>query len=301
MDFGALSPDQPFDLNLAPLHPGSEVLLSRFKAASAQLRFEPEKSLHIGAPQWTIPGLCKTVNDYALHWDSIEFNASFYQVPGLVQVKTWADKTPDEFRFFIKLHQGLSHDLESLPNPELRRLRMREFVTAWKELGHKWGGSFLQLSPQFTFHSIGLLEAWILDWQEIAPGVPLHIELRHPSWFENRQLKREAARLFAIMKVGAVCTDTPGRREVSHGTLTTDTVLIRFLGQSTETHPSPLPQDLERLEAWADRVTHWRTSGLKGIAFFIHTPDQVWVSELSKRFRRSLLIEDPTPQKGLFS
>ena len=283
MDFGAFPRTRAFDPSLAPIHPGSRVLLEReIPRAAADL------PLFLGAPQWTIPGFCKSLEDYAEAWNAIELNTAFYRTATRAGAKTWADSTPEDFRFFVKLHQELSHEFSLWGDRRVIAERMRVFVEGWSGLGEKWGGSFLQLPPGLGPERIGLLEGWFSVWNEFAPGTPLFVEFRHEGWFADRQLKREAARVLAAAKVGLVCTDTPGRRDASHGTLTTSDLFVRFLGQSLESDAEPLAIDLERLDPWIDRIETLRVHGLQRAAFFLHTTDQFWVPRLTEVFTEKL-------------
>ena len=46
---------------------------------------------------------------YATQFNSIELNATFYNMPTWQQVETWKNKTPDGFKFFPKITNTISH------------------------------------------------------------------------------------------------------------------------------------------------------------------------------------------------
>jgi uncharacterized protein YecE (DUF72 family) len=46
---------------------------------------------------------------YATQFNSIELNATFYSNFPVDTIETWYAKTPPGFKFFPKLHQGISH------------------------------------------------------------------------------------------------------------------------------------------------------------------------------------------------
>src|SRR5688572_14121276 len=59
---------------------------------------------------------------YAERFEAVEVNSTFYAVPGMTQVRRWAELTPPDFTFDVKLHRLLSRHsaaLDSLP-PALR-------------------------------------------------------------------------------------------------------------------------------------------------------------------------------------
>ncbi len=279
MDYGQLSRSRPFDASLALVHPGSVKLLEKeIPLAARDLR------IYVGAPQWTIPGFCKTLPVYAHAWNSIELNTAFYRVPTAVGARAWADETPEDFRFFVKAHQGLSHEFMLWNDHRAMVERLHAFTEGWKGLGEKWGGTFLQLPPGLGFERLALLEQWFGRWQ----GGPLFVEFRNENWFVDRQLRREAARVLATAKVGIVCSDTPARRDASHGTLTTPEIFVRFLGRSLEIDSAPLTEDRDRLDLWIDRIEALRVNGLQRVIFFVHTEDHVWSPELSRVFTEKL-------------
>jgi uncharacterized protein YecE (DUF72 family) len=279
MDFGALPRSRPFNSELAPIHPGSVALLARENPKGAG-----DLSLFIGGPQWTIPGVCKTLAKYSEAWNSIELNTAFYRTVSSESARGWASETPADFRFFVKVHQELSHEFSLWGDRSVISDRLRRFREGWSGLGKKWDASFLQLPPGLGSERMGLLENWLSLWGES----PLFIEFRHESWFKDRQLRREAARVLAAAKVGSVCTDTPGRRDASHGTLTTPELFVRFLARSLESDSGRLTEDEERLDAWIERIDELRANGLQRVIFFLHTTDHFWVPELTRRFTEKL-------------
>jgi uncharacterized protein YecE (DUF72 family) len=308
MDFGQLSPQTPFVKELAPLTREDLLLLERL----SQDEEAPSTEMRLGAPQWTVqkwkgsvyPEKAKSsdlLEFFSRQWNSIELNSSYYTVPSSAQVRSWKGKTPSDFRFYVKVHQDLSHDLSVWLDTPTRTQRIRAFTHAWSHLEDRWAGSFLQLHPSFPIDRVGDLERWIEDWRthgleaSLNGTLPrLHVEFRHPSWFQNRRLSQRAVDLLTRFDCGAVCTDTAGRRDVSHATLTSSSWLIRFLAQSTENHEQPLAVDLERLEKWSLRLAELSKRGLSEFAFFVHTPEDRWVPELSQEFER-LLRERLTP------
>jgi uncharacterized protein YecE (DUF72 family) len=285
MDFGSLPSHRPFDLRLPPLWPPGVHRLA------SEVRTDAE--IGLGAVQWNIPAWVGSaypkgtkaadyLEAYGRQWNAIELNTSFYRNAEPAQVRAWAAKTPEGFRFSVKVHQELSHDPATFVERPLRVARMYAFANSWRELGAKWSESFLQLPPGFAFGDFRKLQLWVEDWPPDVP--PLHIEFRHASWYVDRQIRPEARDWLMSLGMGAVVTDTPGRRDVSHGTLTTDRLLVRFLAQATPEDAAPVSNDHKRLAAWAKRVAGLYSRGLRFCSFFVHTPDHVWVPALSRSF-----------------
>ena len=146
---------------------------------------------------------------YAERFDAVEVNSTFYGVPAARQVARWAQVTPDDFSFDVKLHRLLSRHatpLSSLPKPLRERAetgsRGRVRLTARLEAAlaealleavaplvgaGKLATFLLQLSPAFSPHDHQLDElAPLLD--RLAPH-PVAIELRHRSWTTRGRLE----------------------------------------------------------------------------------------------------------------
>src|SRR3954471_3922325 len=46
---------------------------------------------------------------YAEHFNTVEINSTFYGVPAPATVKGWAERTPADFEFSLKLYQKFTH------------------------------------------------------------------------------------------------------------------------------------------------------------------------------------------------
>jgi len=82
---------------------------------------------------------------YARAFDTVEVDSTFYATPAVKTVQGWAQRTPDDFLFALKLPQEITHE---------RRLRniddvAAEFFDRARELGPKLGPILIQLGPDF--------------------------------------------------------------------------------------------------------------------------------------------------------
>jgi uncharacterized protein YecE (DUF72 family) len=75
--------------------------------------------IRVGTASWTDPGFvadwyppglpaAQRLPWYAQHFDLVEVNSTFYAVPPTAWTAKWADQTPDDFVFDVKLHRVLS-------------------------------------------------------------------------------------------------------------------------------------------------------------------------------------------------
>ena len=193
----------------------------------------------VGTSSWADPGF---VNEwyppgmpsrdrlawYAERFEGVEVNSSFYAVPERSTVRRWAEVTPDEFVFDVKVHQLLSRHsarLESLPpelregvettargrvvlTPELERSVALELVRSLQPLERsgKLGALLVQLTPAFSprEHSLEELDGLL---ETLAPH-PVAVELRHRGWLRDER-EDETLRWFSEREVAFVCVDAP--------------------------------------------------------------------------------------------
>jgi uncharacterized protein YecE (DUF72 family) len=179
---------------------------------------------------WYPPGLParERLAWYAQHFRAVEVNSTFYAIPAVSTVERWAEETPDDFTFDVKLHKLLSRHsakLDSLPAALRDRAETKgrgrvvldaklqdaladatlEAVQPLVDAG-KLTGFLLQLSPGFAPRCNELDElAPLID--RLAPH-PVAIEPRRSSWVRG---KRAEETLHWMESHGAawVCVDGP--------------------------------------------------------------------------------------------
>jgi uncharacterized protein YecE (DUF72 family) len=175
----------------------------------------------IGTSSWADPGFVEEwyppgmpARDrlawYARRFDAVELNSSFYAVPDPGTVARWAQVTPPDFTFDVKLHRLLSRhsaDLKSLP-PALRegaetsgrgrvvltpRLEaaladaVLEAVEPLRQSG-KLGAFLLQLTPAFgpQEHDLSELDGLL---ERLQPHT-VAIELRNRGWVRDKRIEQ---------------------------------------------------------------------------------------------------------------
>ncbi|MCW2986907.1 MAG: hypothetical protein JWR63_4477 [Conexibacter sp.] len=147
---------------------------------------------------------------YAEHFEAVEVNSTFYAVPATAAVRRWAQVTPEDFTFDVKLHQSLSRHSATVdhlpkalrdrvdttprgrvrPSAELDRELAKRYLKATKPLidAGKLSSFLLQLSPAFKppAHALDELDTLLTT---LAPH-PVAIEFRHRAWLHDE--RREA-------------------------------------------------------------------------------------------------------------
>ena len=256
MKFGQVEDPSQIDFTLPKDH-------SRTKEILKQNKKELE-NISIGCAKWNKTDLKgfypKGTKDeltyYATQFNSIELNATFYGMPSSEQVLTWKEKTPENFKFFPKITNTVSHFRRLLNIDDV----VTQFATAVLNFDEKLGMVFLQLHDNFKPKDYERLEQFVNKWPK---EIPLAIELRNTEWFTDEEILDKTCELFEQNNITNIIVDTAGRRDMLHMRLTTPNAFIRYVGANHET-------DYARLEDWLDRLTTWKKEGLQNLYFFVH-------------------------------
>ena len=125
------------------------------------------------------PGLpsSRWLAHYATVFDTVEVNATFYRLPKVETVRSWAEQTPDGFLFAVKGSRYLTH-MKRLRDLGPGLLRYWERIEPLPEAG-KLGPVLWQLPGNFRRDDDALADAL-----EALPPADHCFEFRHPSWFE---------------------------------------------------------------------------------------------------------------------
>jgi uncharacterized protein YecE (DUF72 family) len=192
----------------------------------------------VGTSSWADPGFVEEwypqgmparerLPWYAERFEAVEVNSTFYAVPSERTVRGWAQATPDDFTFDVKLHRLLSRhaaDLRSLPpalreqattnergcvdlTPRLEAELADAVAAAVAPLGDKLSSFLLQLSPAFGPRDHGLDELAPLV-ERLNETAPVAIELRQRFWLHPDRLE-DTLRWFEDRGAAFVCVDTP--------------------------------------------------------------------------------------------
>lgn len=287
MDFGKLEDISGINFSLSADHPFTSKALIKSTVST------PKSNLcFVGPPIWSnkdwvgkiYPTTAKE-KDFLYHYtrqfNTIELNVTHYQIPSEATIQRWREAASPGFRFCPKWPQEISHE---------RQLRGCEalshaFTSSVLGLGEHLGTTFLQLAPYFDSRQLRILEAFL---KQLPPDFPIAVEFRHPDWFSNPSLWQEVLLMLHQMGVSTVMSDVAGRRDVLHMSLTTPTVVLRFVGN--ELHPT----DFTRVDAWVQRLKNWYLQGLQTAYIFVHCGENINAPELTKYW-----IEQLNQQCGL--
>lgn len=202
---------------------------------------------------------------YVKHFNGIELNATHYKTYAESDTARWAEKAGDrDFMFCPKMLQSVTH-YSNLSSVRARELTDK-FLQGILGFGNKLGPVFIQLSERYTPARRDQLLFYL---EQLPTDLRFCLEVRHPEWFENPEIRQWLFSQLDMLNIGSVITDVAGRRDCMHMEVTAPVTFIRFVGNAL--HPS----DYERIDAWVERIGQWFDKGLQELHFYMHQPDEL--------------------------
>jgi uncharacterized protein YecE (DUF72 family) len=257
MKFGSVDNPELIDFTLPPDH--LDTLSTLQKNAS------DTTNVFVGCAKWNKAvlkgfyprGTKDELEYYSRQFNSIELNATFYRIFPPEQFAKWHDKTPENFRFFPKLSQEISHwkRLNEDINPVVDN-----YLNSAINLKEKLGCIFLQMHSNFAPKDFDRVVNFAESWPK---EVPLAVEFRHTNWYNDKAIAEDLYQLFEENNISNIIVDSAGRRDIMHMRLTNSRAFVRYVGAN---HQS----DYTRLDDWVERLKIWKDNGIKDINFFVH-------------------------------
>ena len=211
---------------------------------------------------------------YSRRLTTVEGNTTFYATPNPETVTRWANQTPPEFEFCLKLPREITHNglLQShIPHA-------LNFLENMLPLGKHLGPMFAQLPPSYSPQSLDDLTNFLQSWPKTTPHLAL--EVRHPDWFREPHAHNLTA-LLETLNIARVLLDTrpiySGKEDPQlHSArrkpqlplqfqTTAPFTLIRFISHPTLSVNQPF------MAEWVNYIQQWLQQG-KRIYFFVHCP-----------------------------
>ena len=173
MKFGKVDNPEEIDFTLPKTHEDTFRVLEKYD--------KPERpNFYVGCAKWNRSdlkgfyprGTKDELEYYATQFNSIELNATFYRNFPASQFEKWYEKSTDDFKFFPKLGQEISH---------WKRLNgvedaVTSYVDNFSHLKEKLGTIFLQMNGNFGPKNFDKMQDFVEKWDK---NIPLAIEVRH--------------------------------------------------------------------------------------------------------------------------
>lgn len=209
------------------------------------------------------------LDHYVQHYNSIELNATHYKIYGAMGIGKWAAKAKGkDFKFCPKMYQGVTHRGSLKGKDFITTEFLRGIVAFEKHLGP----IFVQVNETFSPKRRDELFTYL---KSLPTDLQFFLEVRHPDWFEKEDIRNDLFNTLREMNMGAVITDTSGRRDCAHMHLPVSKAFIRYVGNSLH------KTDYTRSDAWVKRIKYWLDNGLQELYFFMHMHDEATSPELT--------------------
>jgi uncharacterized protein YecE (DUF72 family) len=274
MEFGRVLPEALNDIDfLLPVEPIENKKILKDKAVK-------NAKIYLGCAKWGRPEWVGKIyppktkekdflQHYVNHYNSIELNATHYRIWGEAGIAKWAEKAKNkDFKFCPKMYQGVTHR-GSLTGKDFVTNEFFRGIVAFKE---HLGPIFVQVSDAFSPKRKDELFNYL---KSLPKDLTFFLEVRHPDWFAKPAIQAELFETLTALNMGAVITDTAGRRDCAHMHLTIPKAFIRYVGNSL--HPS----DYTRCDVWVQRMKYWLDKGIEELYFFMHMHDEATSPELT--------------------
>ena len=291
MKFGKVDNPQEIDFALPADAKGTKMILEK----SPKRGF----NVYVGCAKWNkvdlkgfYPrGTKDELSYYSTQFNSIELNATFYNMPSIPQIIKWKEKTPNGFMFFPKITQSISHYRRLLNVNELTDI----YCDSVAHFEEKLGMVFLQLHDNFTPKEFPKVKEFIEHFPKV---IPLAVEVRNKNWYEDK-VWEEYCDFLEENGITNLIVDTAGRRDMVHQRLTTTTAFVRFVGCNN------YDVDFKRLDEWIKTAERWQKEGLENFYFFVHQNFEesapmftaYFIKKLNQRLNLNLKIPKLAEQK----
>lgn len=114
---------------------------------------------------------------YARRLNAVEINSSFYRPHRRATYERWAQATPDDFRFAVKVPRAITHERRLAGCADL----LDRFTAEVTGLGDRLGVLLVQLPPRAAFDAD--TAGRFFDELQARLAAPVACEPRHASWF----------------------------------------------------------------------------------------------------------------------
>lgn len=187
----------------------------------------PMEPICVGTAGWSLrkdqfelfPTSGTHLERYASRFNAVEINSSFYRPHRHSTYHRWAESTPDDFTFSVKIPKEITHSHRLRNTSQL----IEAFLSEVSGLGSKLGALLIQLPPSLSF-DISTAHSFFKDLRSRVLTA-LVCEPRHASWFSP-----EAVTVFHEQNVGRVIADPQLYANSGHNCEMSGTAYFRWHG-----------------------------------------------------------------------
>jgi len=193
---------------------------------------------------------------YSKHFDTIEINNSFYNLPPRSVFEGWYERSPKKMLFAVKANRFITH-MRKLTQPEEPITRLFISIDALKE---KLGPILFQLPPKWKVNVTRLKEFL----QALPAGYRYAFEFRNETWYHEEiyQLLEQYNCAFCIYQLAG---------HSSPMKLTADFVYIRLHGPTEFKYQGSYSN--AALKKWANQCIEWQKEKRDVFVYFDNDQD----------------------------
>ncbi len=171
---------------------------------------------------------------YSTVFNTVELNGTFYRTPKLFALKRYAEATPKDFKFAVKMSKYITH----ITRLKDSKQNIKDFQELLQEgLGKKLNHYLFQLPPSYHYTEENL--------EKIIRNIPHKpenvVELRHTSWWN-----KEVEKAFKKAKLTFCNVDFPGLK--TYFIHTSDHFYLRLHGNPELFKSSYTDAELKKLK-----------------------------------------------------
>lgn len=148
--------------------------------------------IHIGTQGWNYDGWVgpfypagtrkrEMLGLYSKIFDTVEIDSTFYAIPAEASVRGWAERTPGDFLFSLKLTSEITHKARLRDCKEL----LLQFTERVRILREKLGSVLIQMPPDFSPAERPALNSFL---KLLPDDVRFSIEFRDAAWLTEETL-----------------------------------------------------------------------------------------------------------------
>lgn len=196
---------------------------------------------------------------YASHFNSIEFNSTFYNIPQATTVAKWAASAPENFKFTFKLWKGITH----VKGFDFKEGDIAKFFSVINKVSLKKGCILVQFPPRIGKEYMVAMDSFLRCIQAYNTSEwHIAVEFRNTSWYDQSVYD-----FIHIHNASIVIHDKPKSATpmISHESTF---VYIRFHGPSGNYKES---YSEEFLTEYASYINEWLEEGKTVYTYFNNT------------------------------
>jgi uncharacterized protein YecE (DUF72 family) len=153
------------------------------------MKQDNNKRIYIGTQGWNYEGWTgpfyprgtakkEMLALYSKVFNTVEIDSTFYAIPASAAVQGWADRTPVDFKFSVKLPSEITHKNRLQGSEDC----LKQFLDRIRLLGDKLGSILIQLPPDFSPSERKALSGFL---KLLPADFNFALEFRDRAWLES--------------------------------------------------------------------------------------------------------------------